>query len=152
MFVIWTSLGVLELIFVILLHVASYSSDSRSTEPKRLQLRASTGSRHDLLKANRFCSPQKNARHPETFAPLVHSMKPEDYSDMVHAMHLPTRAIESSSCVGPFFWAGMSTDKQNPCLRLLMYQIQILAQRQQGQRLCNARVTYERMNTLGDGS
>jgi hypothetical protein len=64
-----------------------------------------------------FASLQQNAKHPETFTPLILSLKPVMYSKMIHALHLPTRAIEGTSCVGPLFWAAIDQDDKNPHLR-----------------------------------
>jgi hypothetical protein len=61
---------------------------------------------------------QQNAKHPETFTPHVISLNPEAYRAMVMTMNLPYRAIESSSCVGPFFWAAWDQDEENPHLRI----------------------------------
>ena len=36
---------------------------------------------------------------------------------MVETMHLPYRGIESTSAVGPFFWAAFDQDEENPHLR-----------------------------------
>ena len=60
---------------------------------------------------------QQNAKHPETFAPHVISLKPDAYKSMVVTMNLPYRAIESTSAVGPFFWCAYDQDEVNPHLR-----------------------------------
>jgi hypothetical protein len=60
---------------------------------------------------------QQNAKHPETFTPAVISLKPPMYVSMVKAMHLPYRSIESTSVVGPFFWAAFDQDEETPHLR-----------------------------------
>ncbi|KAL2063846.1 hypothetical protein VTL71DRAFT_4340 [Oculimacula yallundae] len=62
---------------------------------------------------------QPNARDPQTFAPDVLSLEVKDYENMVHALRLPMKAVESSSCVGPFFWAGMSLDKGDRCFQVV---------------------------------
>jgi hypothetical protein len=36
---------------------------------------------------------------------------------MVEVLNLPYRAIESTSCVGPFFWAAWDQDEVTPHLR-----------------------------------
>lgn len=36
---------------------------------------------------------------------------------MVRALHLPFRAIEGTSVVGPFFWAAFDQDDDDPHLR-----------------------------------
>jgi hypothetical protein len=60
---------------------------------------------------------QQNAKHPETFTPEVISLKPPMYVSMVKAMRLPYRSIESTSAVGPFFWAAFDQDGETPHLR-----------------------------------
>jgi hypothetical protein len=70
-----------------------------------------------MIKADYFASLQQDAKHPETFSPHVLSLEPEMYSTMIHALHLPMRAIESSSCVGPFFWAAIDQNDENTHLR-----------------------------------
>ena len=60
---------------------------------------------------------QQNAKQPETFAPNYISLKPEMYVAMVETFHLPYRAIESTSAVGPFFWAAFDQDEETPHLR-----------------------------------
>jgi len=37
---------------------------------------------------------------------------------MVRVLHLPFRAIESTSVVGPFFWAALDQDDDDPHLRM----------------------------------
>jgi len=46
------------------------------------------------------------------------SLTHEAYEEMVRAMHLPFRAIEGSSVVGPFFWAAFDQDDEDPHLRM----------------------------------
>jgi hypothetical protein len=60
---------------------------------------------------------QQEAKHPETFAPNVISLRPEVYRSMIVALNLPYRGIESTSVVGPFFWAAWDQDENNPHLR-----------------------------------
>jgi hypothetical protein len=60
---------------------------------------------------------QKNCENSETFTPHYISLKPHVYKSMVTAFNLPYRAIESSSCVGPFFWAAWDQDESTPHLR-----------------------------------
>jgi hypothetical protein len=60
---------------------------------------------------------QQNAKHPETFAPHVISLPPKAYVSMVRTMNLPYRGIESTSAVGPIFWAAYDQDEQTPHLR-----------------------------------
>ncbi|RDL40541.1 Uncharacterized protein BP5553_00520 [Venustampulla echinocandica] len=62
---------------------------------------------------------QKNAKNPDTFAPHVISLKANEYKSMVEALDLPYRAIESTSAVGPFFWAAWDQDEQNPHLQII---------------------------------
>ncbi|KAF4626992.1 hypothetical protein G7Y89_g11165 [Cudoniella acicularis] len=62
---------------------------------------------------------QQNAQHPETFTPHVISLKPEQYVSMVEALNLPYRSIESTSCVGPFFWSAWDQDEENPHLQIV---------------------------------
>jgi hypothetical protein len=62
---------------------------------------------------------QQNAKHPETFSPSYISLKPETYVTMVEALHLPYRMIESTSAVGPFFWAAFDQDEENPHLQMI---------------------------------
>lgn len=60
---------------------------------------------------------QLNAKHPETFSHHTLSLKPRHYKSMVTAMNLPFRGIETTSCVGPFFWCAYDQDEVNPHLR-----------------------------------
>ncbi|KAK4152833.1 hypothetical protein C8A00DRAFT_44176 [Chaetomidium leptoderma] len=62
---------------------------------------------------------QKNAEHPETFTPNYLSLSHDAYEDMVRAMHLPFRAIEGSSVVGPFFWCAFDQDDDDPHLQII---------------------------------
>ncbi|PMD36553.1 hypothetical protein L207DRAFT_515075 [Hyaloscypha variabilis F] len=62
---------------------------------------------------------QQEAKHPETFTPHVISLRPEVYKSMVVTMNLPYRAIESTSVVGPFFWAAWDQDEINPHLQIV---------------------------------
>lgn len=62
---------------------------------------------------------QQNAKHPETFTPGVISLKPAVYVDMVETLFLPYRGIESSSAVGPLFWAAFDQNEDNPHLQML---------------------------------
>jgi hypothetical protein len=61
---------------------------------------------------------QQNAQHSETFTPHVISLKPDAYKSMIVTWNLPYRAIESTSVVGPFFWAAWDQDETNPHLRM----------------------------------
>lgn len=62
---------------------------------------------------------QQNAQHAETFTPHVISLKPEVYKSMITSWNLPYRAIESTSVVGPFFWAAWDQDETNPHLQII---------------------------------
>ncbi|KAE9362787.1 hypothetical protein N431DRAFT_551031 [Stipitochalara longipes BDJ] len=62
---------------------------------------------------------QKKAKHPDTIAPQVISLKPEAYREMVKAFSLPQRAIETTSYVGPIFWSALDQDEQNPHLHIV---------------------------------
>lgn len=62
---------------------------------------------------------QKNACHPNTFAPLHISLKRDAYESMVRAWHLPFRAIEGSSLVGPFFWCAPDQDEDDRHLQII---------------------------------
>lgn len=54
---------------------------------------------------------QLNATQPETFTSQYISFKHSEYISMVRKLHLPFRAIEGSSAVGPFFWSSLDTDE-----------------------------------------
>lgn len=62
---------------------------------------------------------QLNAKHPETFTPFVISLRPSEYKSMVVTMNLPFRGIESTSCVGPVFWAAYDQDEKSPHLQIV---------------------------------
>lgn len=62
---------------------------------------------------------QKNAKDNETFSPHHISFTAEAYESMVRVMKLPFRAIETTSVVGPFFWAACDQDDEDPHLRKL---------------------------------
>lgn len=64
---------------------------------------------------------QQNASHPDTFTPHYLSFEHLEYISMVNALHLPYRLIESTSCVGPFFWAAWDQDEENPHLRRFIF-------------------------------
>ncbi|PSR94268.1 hypothetical protein BD289DRAFT_385478 [Coniella lustricola] len=64
---------------------------------------------------------QLKAKHPDTFNPNVISFTASEYESMVRTLHLPYRAIEGTSVVGPFFWcAHDSADDNDPHLQLIM--------------------------------
>ncbi|KAH8817387.1 hypothetical protein F5884DRAFT_249042 [Xylogone sp. PMI_703] len=62
---------------------------------------------------------QRDTKHPEAFTPLYISLKPDMYKLMVETFHLPYRLLESSSCVGPFFWSAVEMDDQEPYLKII---------------------------------
>ncbi|KAK3897088.1 hypothetical protein C8A05DRAFT_48161 [Staphylotrichum tortipilum] len=62
---------------------------------------------------------QLNAKHPETFSANYMSLTHQAYEEMVRTMHLPFRAIEGSSVVGPFFWAAFDQDDEDPHLQII---------------------------------
>ncbi|KAI1854818.1 hypothetical protein JX265_002457 [Neoarthrinium moseri] len=62
---------------------------------------------------------QKNAKQPETFTPNYITLTPTEYEVMVRSMRLPFRAIESTSVVGPFFWAAFDQDAHDPHLQII---------------------------------
>lgn len=70
---------------------------------------------------------QLNASHPETFSHHVISLRPGHYKSMVRTMNLPFRGIESTSCVGPFFWCAYDQDSENPHLRTFAYSIYLVS-------------------------
>lgn len=65
---------------------------------------------------------QLKAKHPETFSPNVISFRGAEYESMVRALHLPFRAIEGHSVVGPFFWCANDSegDDDSPRLQVIM--------------------------------
>ncbi|KAI1417613.1 hypothetical protein F5Y13DRAFT_60401 [Hypoxylon sp. FL1857] len=62
---------------------------------------------------------QKRACQPDTFAPLHISLKRDAYESMVKAWHLPSRAIEGSSLVGPFFWCSPDQNEEDRHLQII---------------------------------
>ncbi|KAI1103800.1 hypothetical protein F4804DRAFT_216951 [Jackrogersella minutella] len=62
---------------------------------------------------------QKDAKNPNTFAPLHISLEKDAYESMVRAWHLPFRAIEGSSLVGPFFWCSHDQDENDRHLQII---------------------------------
>lgn len=60
---------------------------------------------------------QRNAKDSETFAPHVISLTKDGYQSMVRKMHLPFRAIEATSVVGPVFWCAFDHDVDHSHLR-----------------------------------
>ncbi|KAL7626854.1 hypothetical protein AAE478_003628 [Parahypoxylon ruwenzoriense] len=62
---------------------------------------------------------QKNASHKDTFTPLHISLQPDAYESMVRTLHLPFRAIEGNSIVGPFFWCSHDQDENDRHLQII---------------------------------
>lgn len=64
---------------------------------------------------------QLKAKNPETFTPNVISFTAAEYESMVRTLHLPFRAIEGTSAVGPFFWCAHDTeDEDESHLQIIM--------------------------------
>jgi hypothetical protein len=66
-----------------------------------------------------YGSLQKNVDLPDTFEPTNLSLPKGLYKMMVETMHLPHHWIETSSCVGPFFWSTMTEVDGRPHFRKL---------------------------------
>ncbi|KAK0716018.1 hypothetical protein B0H67DRAFT_582215 [Lasiosphaeris hirsuta] len=62
---------------------------------------------------------QLNAHNSDTFAPNVISLSRSEYTSMVRKWHLPTRAVEATSVVGPFFWYGHNRDSDDPRFQMM---------------------------------
>ncbi|KAH9985102.1 hypothetical protein F4779DRAFT_629972 [Xylariaceae sp. FL0662B] len=62
---------------------------------------------------------QKDAKHPDTFSPMTLSLRPSEYDSMVRTFHLPFRAIEGTSVVGPFFWSNLDHEPNDPHLHII---------------------------------
>ncbi|KAI1451560.1 hypothetical protein F4805DRAFT_471564 [Annulohypoxylon moriforme] len=62
---------------------------------------------------------QKDANHVNTFAPQYISLKRTSYQSMVRAWHLPIRAIEGTSLVGPFFWCSHDQNEDDRHLQII---------------------------------
>ncbi|KAI1268391.1 hypothetical protein F5Y18DRAFT_375189 [Xylariaceae sp. FL1019] len=62
---------------------------------------------------------QGSCQHPETFAPSVISLPHDHYSSMVRKWHLPLRAIEGGSLVGPAFWCAYDQDEDDRHLQMI---------------------------------
>lgn len=73
---------------------------------------------HRLRLSSPPSSLQQNTKQNETFTPNVITLTHEHYEAMVRGMHLPFRAIEGGSVVGPFFWSSFDQDDENPHLRM----------------------------------
>ncbi|KAL2134236.1 hypothetical protein VTI74DRAFT_741 [Chaetomium olivicolor] len=62
---------------------------------------------------------QQDAQDPETFTSFHISLSHQAYEDMVRTLHLPFRAIEGTSVVGPFFWCAFDQDDDDPHLQII---------------------------------
>ncbi|CAK7268623.1 hypothetical protein SEPCBS57363_003187 [Sporothrix epigloea] len=62
---------------------------------------------------------QLNAEDPKTFTTKFISYTHAEYIDMVRKLRLPFRGIEGSSVVGPFFWAALDQDDNNPHMHII---------------------------------
>ncbi|KAI0455611.1 hypothetical protein F5B21DRAFT_185686 [Xylaria acuta] len=62
---------------------------------------------------------QKNAEHNDTFSPNFISLTHEQYKSMVRKLHLPFRAIEGGSLVGPAFWCEYDQDEDDRHLQII---------------------------------
>jgi len=60
---------------------------------------------------------QKNANHFDAFKPFVVTMKLDTYESIIEAFNLPSRSIESLSCVGTLFWSSLEEVNGRPYLR-----------------------------------
>ncbi|KAI0011804.1 hypothetical protein F4779DRAFT_158639 [Xylariaceae sp. FL0662B] len=69
---------------------------------------------------------QKNACHQNTFAPHFLSLSHKDYDSMVRTFHLPFRAIEGHSLVGPFFWCSHDQDEDDRYLQIIFRKSDVL--------------------------
>ncbi|KAG9236685.1 hypothetical protein BJ875DRAFT_371599 [Amylocarpus encephaloides] len=63
---------------------------------------------------------QKDAKHPDTFSPQHISFTSQQYKSMIEVLNLPYRSIESTTCVGPFFWAAWDQNEEDPHLQIIM--------------------------------
>ncbi|KAH8162992.1 hypothetical protein CIB48_g5256 [Xylaria polymorpha] len=62
---------------------------------------------------------QRNAEHNDTFSPNFISLTHEQYKSMVRRLHLPLRAIEGSSLVGPAFWCEYDQNEDDRHLQII---------------------------------
>ncbi|KAI1074703.1 hypothetical protein F5B20DRAFT_573946 [Whalleya microplaca] len=69
---------------------------------------------------------QKDASHKDTFAPHFLSLPYKDYESMVRTFHLPFRAIEGHSLVGPFFWCNYDHDEDDRYLQIIFRKSDVL--------------------------
>jgi hypothetical protein len=77
------------------------------------------GPRPVLLRAHelKLGSLQKNVDLANTFEPTNMSLPKEVYEMMIDKRHLPFHWIETSSCVGPFFWSTVTELDGTPRFR-----------------------------------
>ncbi|KAI8626862.1 hypothetical protein F5Y19DRAFT_466149 [Xylariaceae sp. FL1651] len=61
---------------------------------------------------------QRNAQHNDTFSPNFISLPHEHYQSMVRKMHLPFRAIEGGSLVGPAYWCEYDQEEDDRHLQM----------------------------------
>ncbi|TQV95836.1 Mg2+ transporter protein, CorA-like/Zinc transport protein ZntB [Cordyceps javanica] len=61
----------------------------------------------------------KDALHADTFMDRTLSLNKNVYESMVRTMQLPTKHIESTAVVGPFFWHHYSRQGDDPCLQIV---------------------------------
>jgi hypothetical protein len=59
------------------------------------------------------------AKDPDTFSPTTISLPKDKFESMMRGFRLPLRGIETTAVVGPFFWSGLSADKDDPRLEIL---------------------------------
>ncbi|KAJ6779545.1 hypothetical protein PWT90_05169 [Aphanocladium album] len=64
-------------------------------------------------------SVQQDVRQTDTFAPAVITLSKPAYEAMFRTMQLPTKHIETSAVVGPFFWYAYNRHTEDPCLQII---------------------------------
>ncbi|KAI0200771.1 hypothetical protein F4808DRAFT_427853 [Astrocystis sublimbata] len=62
---------------------------------------------------------QRDADHKDTFTTNFISLTHQQYTSMVRTFHLPFRAIEGSSLVGPAFWCEYDQDEDDRHLQFI---------------------------------
>ncbi|KAI1168646.1 hypothetical protein F5B18DRAFT_595945 [Nemania serpens] len=62
---------------------------------------------------------QRNANHNDTFSPNFISLSHDHYQSMVRKMHLPFRAVEGGSLVGPVFWCEYDQEEEDCHLQII---------------------------------
>ncbi|KAJ2989445.1 hypothetical protein NUW58_g3461 [Xylaria curta] len=62
---------------------------------------------------------QRDAEHHDTFSPNFISLTHEQYRSMVRKLHLPFRAVEGGSFVGPVFWCEYDQDEDDRHLQII---------------------------------